>query len=147
MMGSGSPPLEGVSMQPGRKSAASLELKLASNRTRPKPDPTLQPQEQTIFNEVVAGNPHLLEGDGLLLSLYARALSKAMRSRDVAGFERAARVALTIATKLRLTPQASCEPKTVGRMRRDAEESSPLAQYFAARDARESEQEDPDHDD
>jgi hypothetical protein len=72
---------------------------------------------------VVAANPQLVEGDSPLVTLYVLSLSKAMklsRSKDVASFEKAARLAVTLSTKLRISPQSTVDPVTSGRRKKDA---------------------------
>ena len=63
-----------------------------------------------------------------MLSVYAQSVAKTIRlgkeKGAVADWERSARVMVTLATKLRITPQASVRPETVGRQRRDAPSAS-----------------------
>jgi hypothetical protein len=110
--------------QHGRKSAASLEitsLRLASGKPKPVPPSTLTPQEKATFCQVLARNPHL-DADDPLVALYVLTLTKASklsRGKHVGDFEKAARLAVTIATKLRITAQSSYNPISVGRAKAD----------------------------
>ena len=45
------------------------------------------------------------------------------KTDDVAGWEKACRVQAMYATKLRLSPQATCDPQTIGRRRKDDNEA------------------------
>jgi hypothetical protein len=113
-------------MKPGRKSAAELEVsvvKLASTGKRSKPTvpSTLSTSEQEIFLQVLRQNPHL-DADEPLLALYAQALAKAQKlakGKDVAAWEKAARVAVVLATKLRATQMSAIDPVALGRRKAD----------------------------
>jgi hypothetical protein len=64
----------------------------------------------------------LVAADEPLLALFVLGLSKAnelARGEDVAAWEKAVRVTLSIGTKLRLTPQATTDPQQIGRRRKD----------------------------
>jgi hypothetical protein len=92
---------------------------------KPKLSPTepLSASQQATFRAVLAHNPHLNSADMPLLTLYVLSLSKAARlakgKDDVLSFERASRLALTVGTKLRITPQSTRDPQTLGRRRKD----------------------------
>ncbi len=108
--------------QRGRKSALKL-VPLDATGIRPKltPPRTLSKSEAELFVATVANNPHLSTGDAPLLACYVQGLAKGQRlarSRDVAAWEKCMRVVLSMATKLRLTPQ-SLHPDTVARRKRD----------------------------
>jgi hypothetical protein len=97
-------------------------------RHKPKPTLPLTPEQRGIFDIVVDAHTHLVEGDGPLVTLYAISLAKAAKlakGKDVAAFERAARVALATAVKLRCTPQSSIDPVTAGRRKADVARGRP----------------------
>jgi hypothetical protein len=81
--------------------------------------------EETLFNEIVrcTDPKHFRESDRPLLAHYvqacliARDAGRAGLSEGdgLAAWERATRVMVLLATKLRLTPQARSSPKTVAR--------------------------------
>jgi hypothetical protein len=112
-------------IQRGRKSAAAASVaQLAATPRRPRltPPPTLSTEEQSTFNALLSDNPHLSKSDELLLTLYVLTLSKAAklaRGKDVAAWEKAVRLALTVATKLRVTPQSVQSPQVLGRRKAD----------------------------
>ena len=101
-------------MKPGRKSAAELEasvVKLASNAPRPRPTPPeiLSTAEQSLFAELRAANKHLTATDVPMLTAYCQAITKTHRlgrSGKVADWERASRIMMALATKLKLSPQS-----------------------------------------
>ena len=117
-------------VQPGRRSPASLTvLPTASSGARPRlaPPAILTTGEQAVFNEMAAANPHLTPTDAPLLAGYVQALTKMHRLAkrpDVGPWEKAARVAMSLGTKLRLTPQATQDPQALGRRRKDAQPPS-----------------------
>jgi hypothetical protein len=119
--------------QPGRKSAAANLVSLASTArpTRLTPPASLTKTEQSTFNALVVANPHLTITDGLLLAGFVRASSMMLDRKSEAGeWEKASRVAITLATKLRLTPQSTQDPQALGRRRKD-HHPSPIEEYFA----------------
>ena len=75
-----------------------------------------------MFTEWAAANPHLTASDAPMLAAFAQAASKthkAGRQKDISAFERAARLMMALGRTLRLTPQATTHPLTVGRRRND----------------------------
>jgi hypothetical protein len=121
--------------QPGRKSAAEENvIKLAPTSARSlTASSKLSTDEQSTFTKLALANQHLTPSDAPLLTLYVQSLSKAAklaRGKDVAAFDKAARLALIIGTKLRLTPQSSTDPQSIGRRRKDAK-PSPLDEFLA----------------
>jgi hypothetical protein len=92
--------------------------------------------ERSIFNLTVSRHPHLKLGDAVLLTAYARAAARVLRAGkgvSDADLERRVRIMAQLARSLRLTPQSCIEPKTVGRMRRDAK-PNPVDEFFASED-------------
>src|SRR5262245_12968525 len=113
-------------LKPGRRSAADLAaspLPAAASRLRP-PD-HLGSEEAKIFRTIVAesGPRHFVATDVHLLAAYCEAIvisrwaAAALRKDQGAAavWERTVRVLATLATRLRLAPQARTDPKTVGR--------------------------------
>jgi hypothetical protein len=99
--------------QPGRKSAAELEmnvLKLAASSPKPEPTPDiLSPTEQALFKQLRAANAHVSDTDVPLLVCYCQAVTqchKLGKQDRVSDWDRAVRVTMALATKLKLTPQA-----------------------------------------
>jgi hypothetical protein len=111
-------------IQRGRKSAAAASVvQIAATPRRPRltPPPTLSIEEQSTFNALLSDNPHLSKSEPLLM-LYVLALSKAVklaRGKDVAAWEKAVRLALSVGTKLRITPQSTQDPQALGRRKAD----------------------------
>jgi hypothetical protein len=111
-------------MQRGRKSSASTIIPLDVTGARPKlsPPSILSTVERTLFTELANGNQHLTAPDAALLAGYVQALNKMQRlakKSDIAAWEKATRVALALGRSLRLTPQSTVRPETVGRHRAD----------------------------
>jgi hypothetical protein len=82
-----------------------------------------------FFVQIAAANRHLTETDKTLVAAFVQAASlstKLAKKADLAGWERATRVLMSRATKLRLTPQACIDPQTLGRRRKD----DPGASYY-----------------
>ena len=105
--------------QRGRKSAASLSVISVDGRpSRLAPPAYLNKVERAVFTEL-ASSGHFIETDaGLLASLAQATVMARKAARDPAKlsvWERAVRVQAMLSTKLRLTPQARCDPKTIGR--------------------------------
>jgi hypothetical protein len=128
----------GKYMQPGRKSAAATVVKLAATGTasRLTPPSFLATGERLLFAEIASANPHLTVTDASVLAIYVQATAKTAKlgkKSDVSAWEKAARLTMALARSLRLTPQSSIEPRTVGKHRRDVR-PSPLDQYMATED-------------
>jgi len=108
-----------------RQSAAHLSIvPLAGSPKRPKLIPlgSLSKPERRVFDHLVRTNGHLRQADipmlQLLCAAYCRAMSKKPGGDD---WERANRIVLALARSLRLTVQATIEPRTVARQRALAE--------------------------
>jgi hypothetical protein len=117
-----------VMARPGRRSSAANVVELTTTETRPRltPPPTLSKQERAIFTATAIANPHLTASDAMLLSLFVQGYTKTLTlgsQPGVADWEKAARMTATLATKLRLTPQSTQDPQTLGRRRADAKPS------------------------
>ena len=111
-------------MQRGRKSLASTVVQLATTEARPRltAPAFLTASEASMFNAWAAANPHLTASDAPMLAAFAQAASKthkAGRQKDISAFERAARLMMALGRTLRLTPQATTHPLTVGHRRND----------------------------
>ena len=108
--------------QRGRKSAANLAaLRLDGTPPRLEPPTYLRHDERTLFAELVVGcSPkHFVASDlPLLVSFVQATLLARCTARDpskIAVWEKAVRVQATLATRLRLAPQARTDPKTIAR--------------------------------
>ena len=105
-------------MKRGRQSAADLSIVPAdASSTRPTLTPLrpLKSDEKAVFDLVVRENVHLQAIDVPLLMGFARA-SAGLFNVDSAGeFEKLARIAMSFATRLRITPQSRVHPTTLGR--------------------------------
>jgi hypothetical protein len=122
-------------MQPGRKSAAALLITPLAKSKRPKLSATesLTTAQQTTFDIMVRGNPHLVEADMPLLTLYVLSLSKATqlaKISDVKAWEKVVRLALTIGTKLRVTPQSCLSEDALGRKKLDQRHTTATAELL-----------------
>src|SRR5947209_15388747 len=104
-------------MQRGRKSIASNIVSIAGIGHRPTITPSrpLSKSEKQIFNVIIAGHQHLRAMDAPLLTTYVAACAKMLMTKDVSDFEKLVRVALALGTKLRLTPQAVLQARSLGR--------------------------------
>ena len=106
--------------QRGRKSSADLSTLpvIDCALTRLAPPRYLNRTEAAVFTELAATG-HFVPTDAALLASLAQATVMARKAaRDpanLATWERAVRVQAMLSTKLRLTPQARTDPKTVGR--------------------------------
>jgi hypothetical protein len=112
--------------QRGRQSAASLSVVRMAKRARPRltPPAPLSKGEQSVFDSLAACNEHLTPTDSCLLASYAQAVVKTLKlgkeKGAVADWERSARVMAMLARSLRLSPQSTCDPKTLARKKADA---------------------------
>ena len=109
-------------MKRGRKSAELIALPDVQGRPpRLVPPSYLNGAEKKLFNELVNScDPrHFVESDKPLLVAYVQSalLSRATahKPEDVAVWEKATRMLATLATRLRLAPQARSNPLTVAR--------------------------------
>jgi hypothetical protein len=106
--------------QRGRKSSAELVTLPGIDvaRTRLDPPRYLNKTERAIFVELASSAHFVITDAGLLASLAQATVMARRAARDPAKlstWERAVRVQAMLSTKLRLTPQARCDPKSVGR--------------------------------
>lgn len=75
------------------------------------------------YQQLQAVNPHLRLADVALLAAYAQAMTKTYRlarqsdPASVSSWEKSARMAMSLATKLRVTAQSQVHPETAGRKR------------------------------
>jgi phage terminase small subunit len=87
----------------------------------------LSTDERLLFMETAATHRHLTAGDQAMLAAFAQASVKSRKlakKPDTQAWERATRVMAMLATKLRLTPQATSDPQKLGRKR------SPPTSYY-----------------
>ena len=116
--------------QRGRKSAANV-IALNVSTLAPLTAPSaLSRAEKTLFNELVGScHPeHFVKSDLPLLISYVQStlLSRCAATKlakdpsMVTVWEKATRMQATLATRLRLAPQARSDPKTVGVRQRNA---------------------------
>jgi|SoiMethySBSTD1v2_1073268.scaffolds.fasta_scaffold1440016_1 hypothetical protein len=108
--------------QRGRRSSEHLEMIAVHGRpSKLEPPAYLTDPERELFEELIAGSApeHFRVTDlPVLVSLVQCTLLARSVGRDpdqIAGFEKAARLQATLATKLRLTPQSRYDPKNIGR--------------------------------
>jgi hypothetical protein len=104
-------------MKRGRKSSASNVVSIAVFGQRPTLTASrpLNRQEKEIFALVDREHQHLRRLDSPLVTLYAIAVAKTLTSKNIETFEIYARISGSLATKLRLTPQAGMSSMTAGR--------------------------------
>lgn len=112
--------------QRGRKSAAALATPAKATRARLEPPADLDAQEEEVFRQIVGDWPadHFRRSDLPVVSAYCRGIiferrlgEAATRDSDhVKLWMDAARTVISLATKLRLTPQSRYDPKAVGRL-------------------------------
>jgi hypothetical protein len=105
--------------QRGRKSSAELvAFPVIEHRPQITP-PSLTKAERSLFTELAAGAEHLRPTDAPLLASYVQATIASRQSgRDpskVDVWEKATRLQMSLATKLRLTAQSRTDTRTVGR--------------------------------
>ena len=116
-------------MQRGRKSEASSNV----IQLVPGPKRNLhfsKMTESAIYGLLIDKTPHIRDLDTPLLAIYARTLAEAFRltkGKDTVAAVQATRLALSLATKLRLTPQSRINPVTVGRQQRDQQNANAAA--------------------
>jgi phage terminase small subunit len=106
--------------QRGRKSANLVALNVEGLPPRLTPPSHLTAKERKCFVDLVnATDPrHFTESDASLLVSYCQATlmaHAAARKQDAKTFEKISRVQAMLATKLRLSPQARSDPKTIAR--------------------------------
>jgi len=114
--------------QRGRLSASALNIvPIDASRSRPKLNPIgmLSKDERRVFDHVARENPHLKPADVPMLELYVMAHCRtvaANKRKDAEAWEREARVTMALGTKLRITPQATQDPRRVARLRAEADQ-------------------------
>ncbi len=118
-----------------RKSSAAPFIPLPStgSRSRLTAPEFLKTDERALFNELATLNAHLTPSDTAMLAAYCQAIGKThrlARQKDIAPWEKCARVAMAMARSLRLTAISGTHPERLSRQRRDAR-PSPLDEYFA----------------
>jgi len=69
---------------------------------------------------VAAENPHLRQTDAVLLMAFAKAAVGSSNADSAQDFERLSRTLMSLATKLRISPQSRVDPKTLARRINDA---------------------------
>lgn len=127
--------------QPGRRSAASKIVHLATTGTRSRPTAPrcLTKAERTTFNEIAIANPHLKTTDAPILASFVQAttlshrLGRSDRASDVPMWDRTTRMMLALARSLRLTVNSVTHPDKLGRARQD-QELNPLDAFLAEDD-------------
>ena len=108
--------------QRGRKSAEALAINVSGEPPRLTPPAGLSPKERAAFVELVnAADPrHFRRSDVPMIVALVQATIKARElGRDPSktqDWERASRVMMALATKLRLTPQCRTRPESIARM-------------------------------
>ena len=85
-----------------------------------QPPASLNAREAVLFSEIVTScaADHFRKSDLPMLCAYVQALlltRKLIRTNAISDWEKASRVAMALATKLRLTVQSRIEPRGVGR--------------------------------
>jgi hypothetical protein len=109
--------------QRGRRSSESLVVNVQGEPQRVAPPVYLTAKERKFFVDLVAScdAKHFVQSDTALLVAYTQAalLSRMTvhRPKDIATWEKATRMLATLATRLRLAPQARSDPKTIARQR------------------------------
>lgn len=111
--------------QRGRKSAAANLVVINVDGKPPKltPPAFLNEAERTLFLELIDATDtrHFRPTDTPLLVSYVQATLLARSTthdpQKVATWEKAVRVQVSLATRLRLSPQSRTDPKTIGRQR------------------------------
>jgi hypothetical protein len=97
-----------------------LPLDDTGRRTQLSPLTPMPTDAQLVFDLVVRENGHLTQSDVPLVMGYALACMRVFNARgNTAEWERACRVMMAYATKLRVSPQACIDPVSLGRRRKD----------------------------
>ena len=118
--------------QRGRKSAEALAINVSGEPPRLTPPAGLSPKERAAFVELVnAADPrHFRRSDVPMIVALVQATIKARElGRDPSktqDWERASRVMMALATKLRLTPQCRTRPESIARMQQLGVGGTPL---------------------
>jgi hypothetical protein len=115
-------------MKRGRRSTADV-IALHGNYTRTPLAPlgTLTRIERRVFDHMVVENPHLKRADIPLLEAFAVAYARVAAAKRAKPevWEREARVLMALGTKLRVTVQATTEPRTAARRRLEEAAAKP----------------------
>lgn len=114
-------------MQRGRKSLEALATPVLVEGKPPPLEPPkhLNAAERKLFRELIAvvDTRHFVKSDLPLLTTFVQATLMARFAahdpEQIATWERAARVQATLATRLRLAPQARTDPKTIARQQQE----------------------------
>jgi len=121
-------------IQRGRKSSNVVALGVTASSPRLTPPPTLTKAEKALFDELIGSSDpqHFVPSDMPLLvsfvqaTLLARSLASTAAKPSkpdptvIGSWEKVTRVMAMLATRLRMTPQARNDPKTVGVRQRNA---------------------------
>ena len=113
-------------MKRGRTSGAELSVVPIDVARKPiEPPPDLKAQESAIFRQLVAscGSNHFRKSDIPILTAFATATHLSRFYAELIGesadafknWEAAVRLQVSLATKLRITPQSRYDPKTIAR--------------------------------
>jgi hypothetical protein len=91
---------------------------------------SLTKEQRVLFNEIVTSHRHLKAGDAPMVVSFVEArliTARLAKGKNIADWEKAARVMASLATKLRLTPQSSVDPHALSRKR---EQQMPRANVY-----------------
>jgi hypothetical protein len=108
--------------QRGRKPASVVTFPvIEAPRPAIEPPRSLRKSERVLFSELVASAGHLRPSDAPLLASYVQATLTSHRSAGdpskLDTWDKATRLQMSLATKLRLTAQSRVDPQTLGRMK------------------------------
>jgi hypothetical protein len=103
--------------QRGRQSTEAKVLHLPVTNERPQliPSRPLTKEEKRIFDLILRDHRHLRSFDAPLLTAYAVACARMLSTRDSDTFDKMTRLAISLATRLRLTPQSGMQSVQLGR--------------------------------
>jgi hypothetical protein len=107
-------------MQRGRKSAAALLLNVNHETPRLTAPAGLTAKERALFSRIVNASEarHFRENESELLVSYVQAVlmvREAVRKHEMNDWEKASRIQLSLAMRLRLAPSSRLDPRTVNR--------------------------------
>src|SRR4029434_6838228 len=107
--------------QRGRQSTAAKVISLPVTNERPTLTPCkpLTKEEKKIFDLIVRDHKHLRTFDAPLLTGYAIACGRMLSAKDADDFDKFGRLAISLATRLRLTPQSGMQSVQLGRRYQD----------------------------
>ena len=114
--------------QRGRKSADVLTFPATDgSRSRITAPSSLTKSERSLFTELATDAGHLVQADAPLLASYVQAVLLSRQAARNPGaidqWQKVTRVMMSLATKLRLTAQSRCDPKSLTRRQ------APLSHY------------------